>query len=215
MKKYWFFDLDGTLADTEADIKACWRKTIVDLGLDEDPFDRLYVTGPSIDEVIRTLYPEQYSPELVEKISEGFSSHYDTEGFPLTREYPGVLDEVRRIKASGAKVFIATNKRYGALRLMAAHFGWDALFDDLYAGDMHKDGPIGKLRKPELLALKMKEQGARPDECVMVGDTINDFEAARANGILSIAVTWGYGKADEWAQADIVRDTPDFRHLPK
>ena len=210
MRRFWFFDLDGTLADTEADIKSSWRKVIVELGLDQDRFDRLYVTGPAIDEVIRTLYPERYSDELVAEIRRRFSSHYDTEGFPLTREYPGMLDEVRRIRAAGAKVFIVTNKRYVAMRLMAAHFGWDKVFDGLYAGDMHKDDAIGKLRKPQLLALIMGDLKAGKADCVMVGDTKNDFEAARENGILSIGVSWGYGTADELKMADVVIERPEL-----
>ena len=210
MRRFWFFDLDGTLADTEADIKSSWRKVIVELGLDQDRFDRLYVTGPAIDEVIRTLYPERYSDELVAEIRRRFSSHYDTEGFPLTREYPGMLAEVRRIRAAGAKVFIVTNKRYVAMRLMAAHFGWDKVFDGLYAGDMHKDDSIGKLRKPQLLALIMGDLKAGKADCVMVGDTKNDFEAARENGILSIGVSWGYGSADELKMADVVIERPEL-----
>ena len=209
MERFWFFDLDGTLADTEADIKESWRKTIVDLGLSQEPFDRLYVTGPSIDEVIRLLYPEKYSPELVADVRRVFPLHYDTAGFPLTREYPGMLDRVHALKAAGCHVFIVTNKRYCALRVMAAKFGWNRLFDGLYAGDMHKDDPIGKLRKPELLALVMRELGAAPKDCVMVGDTVNDFEAAKANGVRSIGVSWGYGKPDELAKADSVATTPE------
>ena len=86
---------------------------------------------------------------------------------------------------------------------MARHFGWDSVFDGIYAGDMHKDDAIGKLRKPELLALIMREIGARREECAMVGDTHSDFEAARENGIQSIAVTWGYGTAKELSLADM------------
>ena len=86
---------------------------------------------------------------------------------------------------------------------MARHFGWDKIFDGLYAGDMHKDDPIGKLPKGKLIALAMREIGAKREDCAIVGDTHSDFEAARENGILSIAVSWGYGKPGELALADI------------
>jgi phosphoglycolate phosphatase len=89
-------------------------------------------------------------------------------------------------------------------RVIAEKFGWNGIFDGIYAGDMHKDDAIGILRKPELLALIMKERGARAEECVMVGDTINDFEAARVNGIVSIGMAWGYGTEAELLEADIV-----------
>jgi phosphoglycolate phosphatase len=43
----------------------------------------------------------------------------------------------------------------------------------------------------------------------MVGDRSYDIEAARANHLRSIAAGWGYGSADEWADADAVAPTPE------
>jgi len=75
---------------------------------------------------------------------------------------------------------------------------------------MYKDDPsVGVLRKPELLAHVMAEFGAKPEECVMVGDTDSDFEAAKANGIASVAVTWGYGTPEELAMADRIVDAAE------
>ena len=61
MKHHWFFDFDGTLCDTEEDIKNAWRATIRELGLDLAPFEMLYVTGPSLDDMVRTMWPESCS----------------------------------------------------------------------------------------------------------------------------------------------------------
>lgn len=203
MKSVWFFDLDGTLADTDADIRLAWKSALADLGLVAPDFDEKFVAGPPIDEMVRVLFPDRADAALVDAVREGFGRHYDRDGFPLTREYPGVLDRVRALKASGARVFVATNKRYAGATAMAAKFGWDRVFEKIYAGDMHRDDPaIGKLRKPALLAFAMREIGAAPEDCVMVGDTANDFEAARANGIESVGVRWGYGRPEELSTAD-------------
>ena len=43
----------------------------------------------------------------------------------------------------------------------------------------------------------------------MVGDTTSDFEAARANGIESVGVTWGYGRPEELALADRIVSSPE------
>ena len=48
----------------------------------------------------------------------------------------------------------------------------------------------------------MRELGADASESVMVGDTKSDFEAARNNGMESVAVAWGYGTPGELAEAD-------------
>lgn len=198
MKKYWFFDLDGTLADTDEDIRAAWKASILDLGLDSSRFDELFWAGPSIDEMTKLLYPELYCDELVAKIRERYSFHYDNDGFPSTEEYPGVMDFVRKLRSLGAKTFIATNKRYAGTIKMVAKFGWGSLFDGVYSGDMYMDDPdIGKMRKPELLGFIMKREKISPAEVVMVGDTENDFEAARKNSIESIGVKWGYGSTND------------------
>ncbi|MBR0198377.1 MAG: HAD hydrolase-like protein [Kiritimatiellae bacterium] len=201
-KNFWFFDLDGTLADTDRDIRVAWLAALDDLGVECPNFERDFIAGPPIEEMAQRLLPGIYTPELGQKIRSGFGRHYDNDGFLNTFEYPGVLDFVRDLKASGMKAYIATNKRYVGAKALAAKFGWDKIFDGLYTGDMHKDDEIGKLRKNALLRLIMKEIGAASDECVMVGDTINDFSAAKENGIFSVGCAWGYGKDEELGEAD-------------
>ena len=209
MKKYWFFDLDGTLADTDADIRLAWKAAMADLGLVYPDFDRDFVAGPPIEEMARRFFPSQYSAELVAGLRERFGFHYDGDGFPSTKEYPGVIDAVKALKSAGARVFIATNKRFAGASAMSRHFGWDCVFENLYTGDMYKDDPaIGKMRKPQLLAMAMRMNGASADDSVMVGDTVNDFEAARENGVTSVGVAWGYGKNDELLLADAVVSHP-------
>lgn len=200
MKRFVFFDLDGTLADTDPDIRGAWKAALADLGLDCPSFDELFVAGPPIDEMTRMLFPGRFTQGLADSIRARFAAHYDGDGFPLTKEYPGVLDDVRRIRAEGRIVAIVTNKRYAAAVAMARRFGWDRVFDGVFAGDM----ALPKVRKPELLARVMERYGARPGDCALVGDTMSDFEAARANGVFSVGVAWGYGKTDELASADVV-----------
>ena len=199
-RRFCFFDLDGTLADTDPDIRGAWKAALADLGLRCPSFDEKFVAGPPIDEMTRILFPEAFTQELADAIRVRFASHYDNDGFPETREYPGVMDEVRRLKAEGRVVAIVTNKRYAAASAMARHFGWDSVFDGVFAGDMSTP----KVRKPVLLARVMARYGAAPDDCALVGDTASDFEAAKANGILSIGVAWGYGREDELSAADVV-----------
>ena len=212
MKQFVFFDLDGTLADTDPDIRGAWKAALVDLGLACPAFDEKFVAGPPIDEMTRTLFPDRFTQELADAIRVRFASHYDNDGFPETKEYPGVLDEVRRLKAEGRVAAIVTNKRYAGATAMARHFGWDRVFDGVFAGDMFADPvvaarfgmPVGKVRKPELLAAVMRHFDAAPGDCALVGDTASDFEAAATNGVLSVGVNWGYGTADELSRADML-----------
>lgn len=210
MKHFWFFDLDGTLADTDGDIRLSWKAALADMGVECPGFDRDFVAGPPIEDMAKALMPDLYTPEFGAELRRRFGEHYDSDGFPQTREYPGVMDAVRRLKTDGARVFIVTNKRFAGATAMAAKFKWMDVFERLYAGDMHAGDPaVGRLPKPRLLALAMRELGAEPADCVMVGDTANDFRAARENSVESVAVAWGYGTAAELAEADRIAATPE------
>lgn len=210
MKRVWFFDLDGTLADTENDIRLAWRAAMAELGLVAPNFDRDFVAGPPIEEMAKQLFPAVYTEALGAELRRLFGAHYDHDGFPTTREYPGVREKVAALRAAGDTVMIATNKRFAGAKLMAEKFGWNRLFDGLYAGDMFKDDPaIGKLRKPELLAYILRTRGFDPRTVTMVGDTVSDFEAAKANGLASVAVAWGYGKPEELMLADRIARTAE------
>ena len=111
MKRLWFFDLDGTLADTDRDIREAWKAVLRDMGIECPNFDRDFVAGPPIEEMARSLFPGIFTPELGAELRRRFGEHYDNDGFPYTVEYPGVLDRVRALRASGATVVVATNKR--------------------------------------------------------------------------------------------------------
>ena len=214
--KFCFFDLDGTLADTDADIRLAWKAAIADLGLECPAFDEKFVAGPPIDEMARILFPDIFTPSMADDIRVRFASHYDNDGFPTTKEYPGVMDAVRSLKKTGHAVAIVTNKRFSPTVIMSRRFGWDSMFDGVFAGDMFLEPDVaarfgvevGKVRKPELLRRVMAFFGAKPENCAMVGDTANDFEAARENGVFSVGVAWGYGKAGELDAADAVCETP-------
>ena len=213
--KHYFFDFDGTLCATEEDIKDAWRATIRELGLDIDAFERLYCTGPSIDDMVRLMWPDRADEALIAAVRKAFVRHYDTGGFPTTAPFAGIVEQVEALKAGGDRVYIVTNKRYCATMAIIAKLGWEDRFADFYSADKYKDGPIGKLRKPALLAQAMKEHGVASADAVMVGDTHLDIEAGKANGLFTIGCTWGYGSREELEKcaADKVVDRPGDIHV--
>ena len=210
MSRHWFFDFDGTLCATEEDIKEAWRKTVHELDLDLARFERLYYTGPSIDDMVRLMWPERADEALVAAVRAAFVVHYDSGGFPSTAPYPGVVAWLEALKARGDRIYIVTNKRFSATMAIVRKLGWENFFHDFYSADKYKDGPLGKLRKPALLAQAMKEHHASAADSVMVGDTHLDIEAGRANGLHTIGCTWGYGTREELEKsgADEILDRP-------
>lgn len=195
----YFFDFDGTLADTEQDIKEAWCKSIDDLNLSCPDFDALYVTGPSIDRMCEILFPDRATDELKMSVRARFTVNYDSNGFPTTRAYPGVTAWLRELVAKGNKIFIASNKRAAALEILIPKLGWSNLFSGIYCPDMQANRRMGKA---EFLAMALAQHNLNPTDCTMVGDTYGDVAAAHSNGMRAVAALWGYGPDNELTEAD-------------
>ena len=204
MRRHWFFDFDGTLCDTEADIKRAWRAALRELGRDCPQFDAVYRTGPTLDQVTYMLFDDA-TPELVEQIRARFKVCYDQCGFPETKPYPWVPAWLAALKAEGCHLYVATNKRYSPMGALMRKMGWEDLFDGYYSFDMYAGE---KLTKAALLGRVLAERGIDPSDAVMVGDTRGDVEAGKAAGLYTIGCTWGYGTRAELEGADERRDIP-------
>ena len=126
MRQHWFFDFDGTLCDTEADIKSAWRAALRNIGRDCPHFDSVYRTGPTLDQVVYMLFDDA-TPALVDAVKAQFRTCYDASGFPATRPYPWVQGWLADLKRQGCRIYVATNKRWNPTRLLMAKLGWDAL----------------------------------------------------------------------------------------
>jgi len=197
--RHWFFDLDGTLAQTGEDIIVAWKAALTALGRDLSDFDRVFKIGPTLEKVVYELYDDA-TPELVSALMEKFKPLYDESGFPNTVPYPGVPGLLEAIRQSGGKSYIVTNKRHNATQLIAKKFGWDRLMDGVWSYDTFET----KYKKSELLARLLSDLKIDPKTAVMVGDTKGDVDAGKANGLATIGVTYGYGSRDELSVADRV-----------
>ena len=206
MRQHWFFDFDGTLCDTEADIKFAWRAALRNIGRDCPHFDSVYRTGPTLDQVVYMLFDDA-TPALVDAVKAQFRTCYDASGFPATRPYPWVPTWLADLKRQGCRIYVATNKRWNPTRLLMAKFGWDVLFDGYYSFDMF---PGRALTKAELLTEVMRQRGLAPADAVMVGDTKGDVAAGAAAGMYTIGCTWGYGTRAEMEGANEIYDAERF-----
>ena len=197
-----FFDFDGTLGDTEPDIREAWRQSIAKLGLICDHFDAVFRVGPSLPETARKLFPEA-SEEMYLTIQETYKSFYDEAGCYTAQPYPGITDAVRQLAECGAKIYVVTNKRLKPSRKLLDKFGLTDVCAGLFTPDII---PGQCLTKTELVNVALRASCEPcPQKVLMIGDTEIDIRAGKANGLSTCAVTWGYGSYDVLTAAE-----PDF-----
>lgn len=183
------FDLDGTLLETEPGILASFRHTLQTLGLPprSDAQLRTHIGPP-----LKTSWGELVGAELTDRATEIYRQFYDAKGKFMARPYGGMLEALAQLSTS-YRLFIATSKRKVFALDMAEHFGLRPYFAEVYGllpENLAED-------KAALIARILLEQSLNPQETLMIGDRLYDLTGAKANGLGSIGVLWGYGSRGE------------------
>ena len=206
------FDLDGTLIDSEPDLRAALNQMLASLGrrtvtraevvmMVGDGVPKLVERALRITGAERDLAPEAAVAQFL-----GF---YEAAPADLSAPFPGAFEIVRVLKADGIKLGICTNKPEAPARDILAVFGFLEFFDVVIGGDTLAD-----VRKPDPrpLAAAIEAVYSQPERAVMVGDSANDIDPAKALGMRSVAVSFGYSRGAAAALgADTVID--DFSEL--
>ncbi|MCI5779877.1 MAG: HAD hydrolase-like protein [Lentisphaeria bacterium] len=203
-----FFDFDGTIGDTERDIRGAWLSGFAELGLSCARFDSIFRVGPSLPDTAKKLFPEASETQLQE-IMAAYKRFYDDADDYSALPYPGMIEAMSELAHDGCKIYIVTNKRYKPALKLVRKFGLTELCSGLFTPDAVS--PETPLTKTELVGIALRVSCAPlPSRILMVGDTEIDIRSGRVHGLTTCAVTWGYGNAEKLAAAE-----PDFLiHAP-
>ena len=106
--------------------------------------------------------------------------------------YPGVKDG---LAALGGRKGTATTKGTPTTRIVLEMFGLLPHFDHVQGTDGFPCKPA-----PDVIFTSLEALGAKPEECLFVGDSPADMEAGRRAGVKICAVRYGYGKIEELAK---------------
>ncbi|PLS25445.1 HAD family hydrolase [Bifidobacterium imperatoris] len=194
--RYVLWDFDGTLADTSHDV---WASLVYAAqrsgGVMEDSYMRDDANlADSMAEIIQHVHPYPGDAYL-ETFDEDVRVHYRTiNDFSHTEFYPGIRLILDELLEQGIRNAIVTNKPERALTRVLGNKGWTDLFDDWICPDSTSGN---ETNKTDMIAQMLTKHGITPRQCLYVGDTFSDVEAARDNGVASIAVA--YGDGDEMA----------------
>jgi phosphoglycolate phosphatase len=202
-------DLDGTMVDTVGDFEAALRLALADLGW--PPVGRDFIArtvGKGSEYLLkRTLEQVGAPPELYELAWAHYQRHYIAINGRHSAVYPGVVEGLQALRARGLRLACLTNKPNAFARPLLALKGLDGFFEHAFGGDAFAR------KKPDPLPLveTCKALGSEPARTLMVGDSRNDAEAARAAGCPVVLVSYGYNHGEPAASAhpDAVIDRLD------
>jgi len=208
------FDLDGTLVDSAPDIAGAINTVLAEAGLRTLSLAEVRGmvgdgTGALVERAFAAAGGGTFgdSRALAPHV-ERYRGAYKARATQETAPYPGVLDALQALKASGFRMGLCTNKPDRPSRAILSAFGFAPYIRTVVGGD------CAPARKPDPrhLSAVLDLLGARPDEAVMVGDGSNDVAAARALAVPVVLVSFGYSRTDpELLGANAVIDR--FEHL--
>tara|TARA_R110002126_G_scaffold291724_1_gene455907 strand:+ start:12305 stop:12982 length:678 start_codon:yes stop_codon:yes gene_type:complete len=186
------FDLDGTLLHTAPDLMDSLNHTIGSLGLEPVHYDDMtFLVGSGARVMISRALQLRGSPAdgtLEEKLFDLFLDHYSASMPGASAPFPGLADALDRIAAAGMSLAVCTNKNEAMAQRLLELTGLLPLFSAVTGGDTFA------VRKPDAghILGTIELAGANRNSAIMIGDSISDIAAAKAAGIPSIGVPFGY-----------------------
>src|SRR5262245_28097413 len=186
------FDLDGTLADTIADIAASTNHVRSHHGL--RPLDvatvQSFVGDGAATLLHRALADLGWPPgdPRWHEVLRGYAAHHATECTKTARLYPGVRDHLEQLRKRGHALGVVTNKPAAFTQRLLDHLGLRELLAVVVAGDTLDR------RKPDAapVLFALQQCGHERGGGTMVGDGETDVRAGRAAGLRTIACLYGY-----------------------
>lgn len=210
-------DLDGTLLNTAPDIAEAAQRMLRDLGMAPVGLDKIqsYIGNGIANLVKRALTGEmQGKPDeaLFARALPLFEQHYDAVLYRETRPYPGVMEGLQALRDAGYPLVCITNKAQRFTLPLLAAMGMKDDFDLILSGDSLPR------KKPDPLPLRYAAiyYEAEPKHLLLVGDSLNDSQAARAAGCPVVLLPYGYNGGKDVREQDcdaVIESLPEVLKL--
>lgn len=196
--KAFFFDLDGTLADTIGQLAQATINVakILNLKVPDVNQVRSYVGNGAALLLARVILEKKdvsladADPEILKKALDCFKNEYLKILDQNYVIYPNVIECLKLLKAKNFKTAVITNKPQIFAKPLLNYMNIDQYFDYILGGE------VLEVKKPDptplLYVCDKLELNA--NEVIMVGDSANDIKAAINAKIKSVVFTFGYSQ---------------------
>ena len=202
------FDLDGTLADTLADLGTAMNAALLSEKLPGYPIEdyRRFV-GNGIDHLVRVTMADAYTSEGAARVKAAFQAYYTDHCMDYTAAYDGVAELLRRLTQDGVQTAVISNKPDRFVPDILQKLYPDHRFRYAWG---QRDG-VPRKPAPEAMEKLIKQSGFGKNETLYVGDSDVDVIFAHNAGVKVCGVSWGFRGAEELRQAgaDTIADTAE------
>lgn len=203
------FDLDGTLIDPRLAITGSVQYALAQFGIAVDDLDLLlpFIGPPLIDSFERYYgFNHAQARDAVEAYRVAFRER----GLSNNEPYPGIDRLLEDLHARGVTMAIATSKPTVFAEEIARTLGFSPWFEMIAGSNLDHT----RVAKHEVIAHVLDQRPHfRERAIVMVGDREHDIVGARAHGIDTIAVAYGYGSRQEFDIAAPIAVAETVEHL--
>lgn len=188
MKKLIIIGYDGTIADTSPGILYCMNTTATTMGYTPVHHDELYgVIGVSLEQGFASLYG--MNPDEVDYAMNNYSKLYSMKGEEMFLIYDGIEDSLAKLKESGCKLAIVTQKhRRFITNMLGVYNTIGEQFDTVCATDVDSN-----LEKRDMLRKVCSELEVAVEDSIFIGDSYVDALAAQEVGMDFAAALYGWG----------------------
>ena len=202
------FDLDGTIANTLADLGNAMNFALQSQGLPTYPVeDYRHFVGNGIDNLVKVTMADAYTVEGAAKVKEGFTAYYSRHYLDFTEAYEGMGELLSGLSDSGYLTAVISNKPDAFVPKILERLYPDHRF--VYAWGQREGIP--RKPAPDALLKVMELCGTEPADVLYVGDSNVDVIFAHNAGVKVCGVSWGFRGAEELRQAgaDRIIDAAD------
>jgi HAD superfamily hydrolase (TIGR01509 family) len=205
--KILILDFDGTLGDTVRVIVQTMQATIRELGLPART-DRecASMIGLRLVDIPSVLFPEcDLDGEVYAQTYRRLFHIYNIEGAVVL--YPNVIETLAELKNRGYILTIASSRSRASLNNYINDLGISPIISYVLGADDVVEGKPN----PEPVIRTLEHFGFKPEEAIVVGDTVFDVEMGLNAGTKTCGVTYGNGSRESISAADWIID--DFAQL--
>ena len=199
-------DVDGTLVDSVPDLAYCIDEMMQKLGLQKWGEDKVrHWVGNGVPKLVERALSGELEGRPIKEVFDVaypiFLDLYEDNNAQRSYLYDGVREGLDYLKSQGYQLGCVTNKSEQFTHPLLKALGIFNDFKIIISGDT-----LAK-RKPDPMPLLYCAEhfNLKPEECLMLGDSVSDVKAARAAGFDIICMSYGYNHGN-----DIGDENPDL-----